>query len=159
LRPRSLLNIHIRPIPTTLELTISRNRFFASLPIIATIFVVSHCILCCFPLVSFVGFGVGAHADHSVSLCLLCRHEAGEEAFVFRINSPLTCCSIRSPGGRSPGANSPLAHVCRVGQELRFHNEEDVLFGTTVVLPRLTEAVSLSARPCTTTALPRNESP
>jgi hypothetical protein len=62
---------------------------------------------------------VGAHADHSVSLCLLCRHEAGEEtcsSYPF----PLTSCLFDSFTRRSsPGANSHW-HVCQCRQSFRY---------------------------------------
>jgi hypothetical protein len=87
---------------------------------------------------------------------LLCRHEAGEETSLRIHSRSHHVCSIRSPGGR-PQAQTRIGTFASVGRTsgIPSANEEDVLFGTTVVLPHSTEAVSLSARPCMTTALPR----
>ncbi len=86
--------------------------------------------------VSLLALGVGAHADPSVSLCVLCRHEAGEEANVPR--SHLLSRFIRQ--SVAPRRNLAIGTFASVGQELLgipSANEEDVLFGTTVVLSSL----------------------
>jgi hypothetical protein len=142
LRPRSLLNIHIRPIPTTLELTISRNRFFASLPIISTIN------LCCIPLHTHVFLFVSLLALGSVpmptigKLCVVPSLRS-----VRRHTFPAHIFLVDSPGGR-PRRKLAIGTFASVGQELLgipSANEEMYSLVLAVVLPRSTEAVAVGA--------------